>query len=222
MLSNTKLTLGVLFAVSLTVANVVATKVVTVGGFTVSAGFLGIGVAFLCSDLIAEIYGKKEARNVVNATIGGLVLAQLLIYIALWMQPAPFFEATDAFQTTLGGSATIILASLTTALVSQNLDVIIFHRLKDYTDGKYAWTRNIGSTTISQLLDTAMFTVLAFGILPLFIGGTLSPWSAIVSIIVGEYIVKVGVAVLDTPIFYAIRGFIGNKDKNKSTPFEAD
>jgi len=208
MITNTKQTLGVLFAVSFVVANIVATKVVTIGPFSVSAGFFGIGIAFLFSDLLAELHGKEEARNIVNATLIGLVLAQILIYIALWMQPAPFFNATESFQTTLSGSSTIIVASITTAFVSQNLDVVLFEKLREITDGKHAWSRNIGSTITSQLLDTAMFTILAFGILPHFLGGTLSPWSAILSIIVSEYIVKVGVAVLDTPIFYAVRAAV--------------
>jgi len=205
MITNTKQTLGVLFAVSFVVANIVATKVVQIGPFTVSAGFLGIGVAFLCSDLLAELYGRKTARYVVNATLIGLILAQVLIFIALKMQSAPFFGASDAFQVTLGGSSTIMMASLITAVVSQNIDVEIFHRLKEYTEGDYPWTRNIGSTVISQFIDTSMFTILAFGVLPHFLGGTLSPWGAIFSIIVSEYIVKVGVAVLDTPIFYAVQ-----------------
>lgn len=204
MLTNMKQTLGVLFATSFIIANVVATKIVSVGPFSVSAGFLGIGIAFLCSDLLAEIEGKKAARDVVNATIIGLLLAQVLIFIALEMEPAPFFNATESFQTTLGGSSTVIIASLITAFVSQNIDVIIFEKLKEYTNGSDKWVRNIGSTASSQLLDTAMFSILAFAVFPHVLGGTLTPWSALLSIIVGEYIVKLIVALLDTPLFYLL------------------
>jgi len=208
MLPTSKTTLQVMFGVSLVTANIIASKVALVGGYAVPAGFVGIGVAFLCSDILGELHGKQAARDAVNGTILALIVSQLLIVTALWMQPAPFYEATEAYQTVLGGSATIVLASILTFFVSQNLDVTIFHYLKEYTDGKHPWTRNIGSTVVSQFVDTSLFIILGFGVLPRLIGGTVTPWAAILSLIVGQYIVKVGVAVLDTPIFYLVRSVV--------------
>lgn len=208
MLPDSKTTLQVMFGVSLVVANIIAAKVALVGGYAVPAGFVGIGVAFLCSDLLGELHGKQAARNAVNGTIVALVVAQGLILTALWMKPAPFFGATEAYQTILGASGTIVLASILTFAVSQNLDVSIFHYLKEYTDGDHPWTRNLGSTIISQFVDTSLFIILGFGILPRVMGGTVTPWAAIWSLIIGQYIVKVGVAALDTPIFYAVRAVV--------------
>jgi len=199
-------TLSVVFAVSLVTANIVATKIAFVGGYAVPAGFVGIGVAFLCSDLLGELYGREAARKTVNATLVGLIVAWGLVYSAVWMKPAPFYPAADAFQAVLGASGTIVTASVLTMAVSQNLDVEIFHRLKTVTDGEYAWVRNLGSTTVSQFVDTSLFIILGFVILPMLIGGTTTPLVAVPSLIIGQYVVKLVVAGLDTPFFYVVRG----------------
>jgi len=205
----TKATLTVTFAVSLAIANVTAAKLAffdlpVVGGVAVPAGFLAIGVGFLCTDLLSELYGKDTARSVVNGTVVALVVAYGLIYSAIWMPVAPFYPAHEAYITTLGSSANIVLASILTVLVSQNIDVSIFHRIAARTDVKAA--RNVGSTAVSQFVDTALFIVLGFVVFPVVFGGTLTPLAAIPSLIVGQYVVKLVVALGDTPLFYLFSG----------------
>jgi len=205
----TKATLTVTFAVSLAIANVTAAKLAFfdipfVGGVAVPAGFLAIGVGFLCTDLISELYGKETARNVVNGTVVALVVAYGLIYSAIWMPVAPFYEVHSAYVTTLGSSANIVLASILTVLVSQNIDVSIFHHIAARTEIKAA--RNVGSTAVSQFVDTALFIVLGFLVFPFVFGGTLTPLATIPSLIIGQYVVKLVVALGDTPLFYFFSG----------------
>lgn len=197
------------FAVSLAIANVTAAKLAffdlpVVGGVAVPAGFVAIGVGFLCTDLISELYGKETARSVVNGTVVALVVAYGLIYTAIWMPVAPFYSVHSAYVTTLGASANIVLASIVTVLVSQNIDVSVFHRIAARTEIKAA--RNIGSTVVSQFVDTTLFILLGFVVFPFAMGGSVTPLVAIPSLIIGQYVVKVVVALGDTPLFYLFSG----------------
>lgn len=201
-----QVTLIAVFAASLALANVLAAKLAwfelpMVGGVAVPAGFVGIGVAFLCTDLLSEFYGRDIARNVVNGTIVALVVGWMLVYASLWMPAAPFYQDAAAFSTTFGSGATIVLASILTLLVSQNVDVSVFHHIRERTPSRVA--RNVGSTAVSQLVDTVLFIWLAFVVLPMFMAGDPQTLGAAGSLIVGQYIVKVLVALADTPVFIA-------------------
>lgn len=196
-----------IFAVSLALANVLAAKLAWfvlpfIGGVAVPAGFLAIGVAFLATDLLSELAGPKVARRTVNGTIIALLVGWVIIYAAIWMPAAPFYEGSEAFRTTLGSSATIILASIITLLISQNIDVSVFHRIRQETD--YRFARNIGSTAVSQFIDTTLFILLGFVIFPMFTSAPGQSLGAAGSLIIGQYIVKLVVALGDTPLFYLI------------------
>lgn len=203
--TNTKTLLGVLFAVSIVVANITASKIAffalpVVGSIVLPAGFLAIAVAFLASDLLSELHGREAAHEVVTATVIALGAAFVLIEVAISFTPAPFYKAQTAYSTVLGGSTTIVVAAIVTTLVSQHLDVSIFHVIRERVRFKFA--RNLGSTAASQLVDTTLFITLAFVVLPMFMGGTVTPPSAAVALILGQYALKLIVAVLDTPLFY--------------------
>ena len=94
----------------------------------------------------------------------------------------------------------IVLASMIAYLISQNNDVLVFHLLKKVTKDKHLWLRNNGSTMISQALDSAVFVSIAFaGTVP---GGVL--WE----LIYVQYVIKLGIAVVDTPLVYGLVGLI--------------
>lgn len=198
-----------LFTTALVTSNVLASKIAAfgipiLGTVTVPAGFIAIAIAFLMSDTMAELYGEEYTRSVVNSSIAGIVMLLGLVYITVAMPAAPFYENSTEFEMILTASAPISIASVATILVSQNLDVYIFATLKRVTDGRHKWFRNIASTATSQLVDTTLFIVLGFVLLPMILGGTTTPLSAVTALIGYQYAVKVGVALVDTPVFYAI------------------
>lgn len=204
-----KHTLTVLFAVSIATANVTASKLAwfdlpLIGGVAVPAGFLAFGVAFLCSDLIVEFYGQDYAHNVVNGTVVALVAAYGLIYAAILMPVAPFYGGHEAYVSTLSASAAVVAASVITISISQHIDVRIFARFKSLTQGRHKWLRNLGSTSVSQGVDTVLFITLAFAVFPVLQGGEAMWGMALLLTIVGQYIVKLVVALFDTPLFYLI------------------
>lgn len=202
-------TLAVLFAVSIAIANVTASKlawfdVPILGGVAVPAGFVAFGVAFLCSDLMVEFYGKEYAHKVVNGTLIALLFAYGLIFVSISMPVAPFYGVHEAYVTALSSSAAVTIASVVTIYFSQHIDVRIFSFFKKLTSGEHRWFRNIGSTSVSQAVDTVIFITLAFSFFPAIQGGEPMWGTALVLTIVGQYIMKLVVAGLDTIPFYAI------------------
>ena len=188
--------LAMTFATLVVVANVIAVKPLDVNGWAVPAGILAYPFTFLVTDTISELYGRKTATRLVWM---GLVLSALmvfLVYVAKVLPGAVFWDDQAAFDTILGSVPRIVLASLIAYLVSQHSDVILFHLFRRVTKKRHLWMRNIGSTTISQAIDTALFISIAFT-------GTF-PAGEVWTLMYTQYLIKVGVAVVDTPIVYAL------------------
>jgi uncharacterized integral membrane protein (TIGR00697 family) len=206
----TKPILTTLFAGSIVLANVLAAKLSwfelpMFGAVAVPAGFVAFGVAYLASDLLVEYHGREYAASVVNGTVLTLVVGYGLIFLAIWMPTAPFYDGQEAFVSTLGGSASILLASVVALTLAQHLDVHLFANLKIRTGDEYRWIRNCGSTFISQAVDTIIFISLGFAVFPAVgLGGDPTWGWSLVSIITGQYVVKLVVATIDTVPFYAV------------------
>ena len=109
------------------------------------------------------------------------------------------WENQEAFVSALGNTWRIVVASLLTYLVSQNHDVWAYDFWKRKTKGKYLWIRNNASTIVSQAIDTNLFVILAFY-------GTL-PLTVLWNIIVGSFIIKVVIAIFDTPFLYVAKWY---------------
>jgi len=207
---DTRAIFTAVFAGSVVLANILAAKLTWIelpgiGGVAVPAGFVAFGVAYLASDLLVEYHGKEYAATVVNGTVVTLVIAYALVFLAIWMPTAPFYDGQEAFVATLGDSASIMLASVVALAFAQHLDVRLFANLKSRTAGRYRWLRNCGSTAISQGFDTFIFITLGFAIFPaLGLGGDPTWGWALASIVTGQYIVKLLVALIDTLPFYAV------------------
>lgn len=185
--------LNCFFITSLLIANVVASKVVSIGCFVLPAAVVAYPITFLCTDVIGEMWGEKEANNTVKKGFIVQIFALLLLYIAMLLPPAPFTEEFQIqFEAVLSNSARFVIASLCAYSVSQYCDVKLFHSFKKKFNGRYKWLRNNASTMTSQLIDTAIFITIAFyGTVPdLFL------------MIVSQYVVKFCMALIDTPFFY--------------------
>jgi len=116
------------------------------------------------------------------------------------------------FAAVLGASTNIVAGSLLAYLVSQNWDVFVFHRLREATDGDFLWLRNVVSTGTSQAIDTVIFVGVAFYLLPRYAGiGTPTPWSLVVGLMLGQYLLKLLIALVDTPFVYAVVGLVRSR-----------
>ena len=182
-----------IFVGSITIASVLANKIINVFGLFVPAGVLAYSMTFLITDTISEIWGKETAKRTVFGGFIGLIAVLLLIQISLVWPKAPFWKQEAAYQTIMGSTSRIIIASFIAYLVSQFHDVWAFHFWKKITGGRHLWLRNNFSTAVSQFIDSSLFITVAFyGVMPV--------WPLIWS----QWLVKLAIAFLDTPIIYGI------------------
>ncbi|MGB9951709.1 queuosine precursor transporter [Haloarcula marismortui] len=170
---------------------------------------LAYALTFFASDCYAELYGRRAATVVVNVGFAMNFVLLALVWSTIFAPGLPqSAQPVDlaAFRNVLGASTAIVVASLSAYVVSQNWDVLVFHWLRDRTDGEKLWLRNIGSTASSQLIDTVIFVGVGF---VLFQG---VPPAEALALIVGQYLLKLAIAVVDTPFVYAVVGFARRND----------
>jgi len=185
-----------LYAGLTVVANIIAVKLITIGSFVVPAAVLVYSATFLVTDIIDEVWGRKEGYRVVMTGFITNIVAVIAIWLAVHWQAAPFVseDFTKSFSSVLSMAPRIVGASVVSYLISQNHDVWAFHFWKDKTGGKYLWLRNNASTIVSQAIDTIVFIGLAFyGVVPT---------DVLFDMILGQYVVKVLIALTDTPFVY--------------------
>jgi uncharacterized integral membrane protein (TIGR00697 family) len=169
----------------------------------VSVGMILFPVTFLLTDVINDFYGKRGARFItgVGAAMATLAYVALVITTTLPTDPESYFLEGE-YAKIFGGSSKLFIASILAYLIGQILDIQVFHFWKRITRGKHLWLRATGSTLLSQLVDTAVINVV-------FWGGVADKTPAwIAAKIVREYLIKVLVAVLLTPVVYALHAFI--------------
>lgn len=194
-------------ALGTVLANIQVTKSIdfTIGNFVLAAtlGNIMYGTLFLVTDALGEKYGVKQARKAVYIGFFSLISTVIIMTIAIWFIPNEFDLANDAIETIFGVVPRIALASLTAYAISQMLDVSLFEKLKKRYPGKNKlYIRNIGSTLVSQLVDTIIFVPIAFLTIGPFVG---YPNEIVLEIFITTYFIKLIVAMIDTPFVYLIR-----------------
>ena len=199
--------LAMSFVTLLVVANVIAVKPVALGGWVLPAGTIAYPFTFLVTDTISELYGRRIATRVVWYGFGLSVAMLVLIYVAKALPAADFWEGQNAYESILGSIPRVVLGSMAAYLVSQNSDVLMFHRVRKATHGRHLWLRNNVSTVVSQAIDTVIFISIAFA-------GTV-PGGVIWNMMATQYAIKVGIAVLDTPLVYTLVNWIRSRPSHK-------
>jgi len=198
--------LGALFITSLVVSNLIFQKFffwypfdVEIFGsklFEISVGLLPYPITFLITDLISEIYGKKQANQVVIGGIFASLFSLLIIYISNSVPATNWSPVKDKmFSTVFGNTALAVFASMLAYLFAQFVDIQIYHYWKNLTKGKHLWLRNNFSTFLSQFVDTCTILVLlcSFEIIE---------WDKFAGLLVAGVLFKILIAALDTPFLY--------------------
>ena len=191
---------------ALVLTNLIAGKFFTLFGLPLSCGVIAYPVTFLATDLISEVYGRRRATQVVKT---GFVVS-LFVTLVIWLAThAPVAETSyvdqESFSRVFGLTTGIVFGSMIAYLAAQFVDVQVFEFWRNLTHGKHLWLRNNGSTILSQLLDTVLVVTIALVVWPVLDGNadtdpiTREIWW---QIIVGQYLFKAGVALVDTPFFY--------------------
>jgi len=183
-------------------ANIQVTKSIDFDlGFIVIAATLGnimYGTLFLVTDALGEKYGTREAKKAVYIGFFSLISMVIVMQISLMFEPNSFDFVQTSMETIFGLVPRIALGSLTAYAVLQMLDVYLFAWIKERRPSdKDLWIRNIGSTFVSQFVDSIIFVPIAFlGVFPL---------ELVIEIFWTTYLIKLAVAALDTPFVYIIK-----------------
>jgi uncharacterized integral membrane protein (TIGR00697 family) len=166
------------------------------------AGNLFFPISYIFGDVLTEVYGYARSRKVIWAGFGALVFSATMsaIIIGLPANPAEPFNAKmqPALEVVFGNGFRIITASMTAFWVGDFANSFVMAKLKILTKGKYLWTRTVGSTVVGQAIDSMIFYPLAFA----------GIWteSTLVKVILFNWLFKVTVEIVLTPVTYAIVG----------------
>jgi queuosine precursor transporter len=171
--------------------------------FPVALGTVVFSSTFLASDILTEFYGPSIARKAVWVGFGSNLLATLLMLITISINPAdtgdPMHQALTIIFMPIPA---LFIASLISYLICQQIDIWIFQLVKNLTGGKYLWLRTSLSSAISALLDNVVFSLLAWVVLA---AHPVSTHELIYTYILGTYIFRIIVTLLQMPIIYLIR-----------------
>ena len=187
-----------IFITNALVAELIGGKLIYIGDVVMSLGILPWPIVFITTDLINEYFGEKGVKKLSFITAGLIAYTFFLLLIGLQI-PAVKGDGLitdEQFSAVFGQSMWIIVGSITAFLVSQLIDVTIFHFVKNRTGKKMIWLRSTGSTIISQLFDSFIVLGIAF-----WLPGKIDTKMFVASALTG-YTVKLLIAVGLTPFIY--------------------
>ncbi|MBO9309744.1 MAG: queuosine precursor transporter [Chloroflexi bacterium] len=204
------------FVAVLLISNIASTKIVAFGQLTFDGGTLLFPLAYIFGDILTEVYGYTRARRVIWIGFFWLAVMALTLSFVQALPPDPQWDAIEgvpnwtrdqSFALILGQTPRIVIASLLAYFAGEFVNSFVLAKMKVWTNGRYLWTRTIGSTLVGQAVDTGVFVVIAFLIaLPVavFAPETALPPDLVLTIFISNYVFKVAVEVLFTPLTYLV------------------
>ncbi|PID57522.1 hypothetical protein CSB45_06750 [candidate division KSB3 bacterium] len=179
---------------SIILANLFVTKQITLFGFDATGGNVMYAAIFLATDLLSEHHSTHDAQEGVKIGLGTSLLYLIGGQFMLQYLPSSYDTVHEGMQKIFVFAPRLLLGSLLAYLISQFHDIRAYKFIREKTGQKQLWLRNIGSTWISQLIDSVIFTVVAFA--------GVFPFSVLLQIIISTYLLKILIALLDTPFMY--------------------
>jgi uncharacterized integral membrane protein (TIGR00697 family) len=172
------------------------------GEYIFGAGVLFFPISYLFGDILTEVYGYARSRRVIWAGFGALIFASLMAFVVTRLAPAHTMspEQIGAIELIFGQTPRIVAASLIAFWAGEFVNSFVLAKLKVFMEGRLLWIRTIGSTFAGEAIDSAVFYPIAF----------LGVWSneQVVTVMIGNYFLKVFWEVLATPLTYLIVGYL--------------
>ncbi len=203
-----------LFVAVLIISNVASTKILLLGPFTFDGGTILFPISYIFGDILTEVYGYRRSRVVIWTGFVSLALMVVVFYIVGVLPPAPGWENQAAYQAILGLTPRIALASLLGYWAGEFSNSVVLAKLKIFTRGRWLWTRTIGSTLVGEAVDTLIFVCVAF------LGEI--PGALLLSVGLSNYVFKVGVEVVFTPITYLVVGYLKRREREDYYDYDTD
>ena len=210
-----------LFVAVLIISNIASAKVSHIGPFDFDGGTVLFPIAYIFDDILTEVYGYAKARKIIWLGFFSLIIMALTLALVQFLPAAPGWTNQAAYESVIGFVPRLVLASITAYWMGEFLNSFVLAKMKLWTNGKYLWTRTIGSTIAGEAVDTITFTTIAFlGVLPL---------AGMFNVMATIYVFKVLYEILATPLTYKIINFLKKSeqtdyyDRDTSfTPFKFD
>jgi len=190
------------------------------GVCTFGAGVLFFPISYIFGDVLTEVYGYARARRVIWAGFAGLVFASFMAYVVVALPPAPFWQHQGAYEVAFGNTWRIVAASMFAYFCGEFVNSFVLAKMKILTAGRWLWMRTIGSTIFGEAVDSALFYPLAFW------GTGIIPDDKLPTVMLAQFVTKVAVEVLFTPVTYKVVNFLKRAENEdyydrhtKFTPF---
>ncbi|MEJ2210722.1 MAG: queuosine precursor transporter [Anaerolineae bacterium] len=189
-----------LFVSVLLISNVASTKIVALGPLSFDGGTLLFPISYIFGDILTEVYGYRRSRRVIWTGFGAAALMAGVLALVGALPPAEGWQYQEAYHVILGATPRIVLGSLVAYFAGEFSNSYVMARMKIWSQGRWLWTRTIGSTLVGEGVDTLLFVSIAFA-------GTM-PWDLFWSIVASNYVFKVGLEAAMTPVTSLITNFL--------------
>jgi uncharacterized integral membrane protein (TIGR00697 family) len=153
-------------------------------------------------DVLTEVYGYARSRRVIWAGFAGLAFASIMAWVVVALPPAPFWQHQQAYEIAFGSAWRVAAASMVAYFCGEFVNSFVLAKMKILTEGRWLWTRTIGSTLFGEGVDSLIFYPLAF------YGTGIIPNDKLPTVMLAQFVAKVSVEVVFTPVTYAVVGFL--------------
>ncbi len=185
-----------LFVAVLLISNIASSKIVDIWKFTFDGGTILFPLSYIFGDILTEVYGYRRSRRVIWIGFFCALIMSFTLGIIGLIKPASGWDYQEAYMAILGQTPRIVTASLIAYFAGEFSNSYILAKMKVFTRGKFLFARTIGSTIVGQGIDTLIFVLIAF--LGVYDN------SMVLLIIISNYIFKVSLEILFTPITYKV------------------
>ncbi len=173
-----------------------------IGPWSFGAGVMFFPVSYIIGDVLTEVYGYARARRVIWTGFAALIFMAFMSFVVVSLPPAQGWDGQAAYESVFGNAWRIVAASMIAFWAGEFANSIILAKMKLATQGRYLWTRTIGSTVVGQGVDSLLFYPIAFWGLDGW------PPEQIVQVVLSQFALKVGWEVLLTPVTYGVVGWL--------------
>ncbi|MHB1418690.1 MAG: queuosine precursor transporter [Bacillota bacterium] len=196
--------LGCFFVACLLLSNIIAGKLIQVFGVALPSAVILFPLTYIFGDVLTEVYGFKRSRLIIWVGMATNIFMAIIFMTAVSLPHPEFWKDQQAYQTVLGFTPKLVMASLVAYFAGEFSNSVLLSRIKLLTGGRWLWLRTIGSTIVGEGIDTVLFILIAFT-------GTI-PEAVLFTMILAQYLWKVGYEIAATPLTYLLVGWLKSKE----------
>ncbi len=211
-LSHRLLVIAAVFVTCLLTANIIAVKVVSFGAVVLPAAIFVFPVSYIFGDVLTEVYGYRWARRIIWLGFFCNLVFVFFAWIGQILPPAPFWTGQPAYESILGYTRRLLMASFCGYLAGEFANSFVMAKMKVLTRGRWLWSRIIGSTIVGEGLDTAIFITIAFFGTPSFVP----------IMILYHWLAKTAIEAAATPLTYVVVNALKKRESLDTYDYETN